>query len=132
MVISPVRVRMRLPLTPQMVADVQVLQQFEVFAQVVAAAQDLDGAGFVLYVEEGGAAHVPEGDDAAGEGQALGVGGRAGFGLDGLEQGDGGGVVAGAAIAGRGRGRCLARAGAPACSGGWRYVRRLRSRGLGV
>ena len=101
MVTSPVRVRIRLPSTPRWVADVEIAQQLEVLAHVVAPEHGLDGAGAVLEVEEGRASHVPHGHDAAGQRLALGIGGGAGLGLNGFEQGDGGGVVAGAAVAGR-------------------------------
>ena len=68
-----------------MVADVEVPEQLEVLAEVVAAEQDLDGAGVVLEIKEGGSAHVPECDDTASKGLAFGVSGGTGLGLHGLE-----------------------------------------------
>ena len=80
----------------QVIADVQVLEQLEVVAHVVAAEQDLNTAGSVLQVQERRAPHYAHGNDAARQRHALGILGRATPGLNGLEGGGRGGIVAGA------------------------------------
>ena len=79
-----------------MVANVKILQQLEVVSEVVSAEQCLDGRRFVLKVEEGRPAHLPDGGDSPRQSKPLG--GFFGL-LSGLDIGegcDGGGVVAGA------------------------------------